>query len=196
MKTKELQEIKNYILKNVDSSKMTKKAYKELIDKIAYTSDRLYYLLLDFKDDYIQDYTEYKISSLKRKILDLKKKNGTNYISKYNKREVTLTYNYDRDIENYETILNRKSLTNLEFMVEAEENFKEKFKKLISKLIDYDYPINYRTDILRISSETQYEFSFLISTGGSLEVIDARIIYACGSINAPHYRFITTLRNK
>ena len=73
METKEIQEIQHFILKNVDESKMSKKAFKELKYSIEVVSRNLNRQLLSFKDNYLKDYVDWNIKQLEIRLKELKK---------------------------------------------------------------------------------------------------------------------------
>ncbi len=85
----------------------------------------------------------------------------------------------------------RKFSCYLEFLNEGNEGYNIKFSRLIETLIEYGI-MAYPLEIKRINSGTPYDFEFLISHNTT--IVHARVILACGMINAPHYRFIITKR--
>lgn len=87
--------------------------------------------------------------------------------------------------------LEKGSLLLFEFMKEADEAYKRRFDNLIEKAMCVDFNVN-RVDVKQVGSGTFSEFSILL-TDGTTE-LHARVIFACGMIKAPHYRFITTTR--
>jgi hypothetical protein len=82
----------------------------------------------------------------------------------------------------------------LKFINEAAENFNTKFNRLVDELVKHgvrSYPLT----IEAISSgSTENDFNFLITHTTTIKTVQvyARIIFAEGLINAPHYRFIIT----
>ena len=81
----------------------------------------------------------------------------------------------------------------LEYINDANQSFNNKIEKMVGKMIDSNITTRFFR-IEKITGGTPYDFAFLISDD-TIE-IHARVIYACGEINAPHFRFITTTRNK
>jgi hypothetical protein len=87
-----------------------------------------------------------------------------------------------------------KSTNTLKFITEAIENYNTKFTRLVSELVKHgvrSYPLT----IEKISSgSTAYDFNFLITHATTIKTVQvyARIIFAEGEFNAPHYRFIIT----
>lgn len=92
-----------------------------------------------------------------------------------------------------------KSITTLEIMKETEENYQQKINQLIDKM-----------EVLNFTPHS-LEIKELSIHGGQLEILigedsrycpdskfefHARTIWAEGMINAPHYRFITTVRGR
>ena len=98
---------------------------------------------------------------------------------------------FDNYVSRIEKKLSNRNILILEFISEADKNFESKLNSLISKLTEYQFSTQH-LNIKKISN-TNSEFSFLISNQ-EIEV-EARVIFACGNINVPHYRFITTKRN-
>lgn len=85
------------------------------------------------------------------------------------------------------------NLNDLEWIKEADENYITKFNKLVDKLVACRMDL-YHLKVEAINGGTARDFGFLISDK-KVEV-HARVIYAQGEVNAPHYRFITTERSK
>jgi hypothetical protein len=85
----------------------------------------------------------------------------------------------------------RKFTSYLEFLNEANKSYLIKFERLIESLVNYGI-MAYPLSIERINGGTDFDFGFLISHNNV--VVHARFIFACGMINAPHYRFIITKR--
>ena len=84
------------------------------------------------------------------------------------------------------------NILRLKFINEANESYKTKFTNLVSKIIDSDFKVTFMK-VEKIGTNAKpNEFSFLISN--KEKEIHARVIYACGMIKAPHYRFIITER--
>ena len=85
----------------------------------------------------------------------------------------------------------RKFTSYLEFLNEANKSYLVKFTRLVETLVEYGI-MAYPLKIERINGGTDFDFGFLISHSNI--VVHARVIFACGMINAPHYRFIITKR--
>lgn len=157
--------------------------------RIAYAKDRFTSLLntnlKDFKNLYLQSSVEFGIKMEKRtaerRIAELKEK-----ISSDNGY-------FTSQIERIEQSIANEMLMTLEFINEANKSFNQKIDSMVQKMIE----ANINTPFLRlqrIAGGTPSEFSFLVSDD-KIE-LHARTIFACGEIKAPHFRFITTIRNK
>jgi hypothetical protein len=77
-------------------------------------------------------------------------------------------------------------------IVEAMNGYNEKFERMVDKLMINDFTAS-RTRVEHVRNMGS-DLEFLI-VNDQVEV-HARVIFACGEINAPHYRFITTVRTK
>jgi hypothetical protein len=165
--------------------------------------------LIDFKDIYLGDYADYKkrvIENEKAKWVaisteetlkaynDKREKEFNEYYSRSSYRSFyptnmsTVTWN----IEKCDKELSTPTLNKFKWFTEAHEGYETKIEKVIDKVDRYEMSTRFMK-IERIN-DAGHAFSFLISNE-EMEV-HARVIYACGEINAPHYRFIVTKRNK
>jgi hypothetical protein len=81
----------------------------------------------------------------------------------------------------------------LEYINEANKSFNNKLASMVEKCIEAKINRN-RCRFHSINGGTPSEFAFLISDENT--ELHARTIFACGEIKAPHFRFITTTRNK
>ena len=81
----------------------------------------------------------------------------------------------------------------LEYINEANKSFNAKIDSMVEKMIQANIGLAHLR-FHHVSGGTPSEFSFLISDE-KIE-LHARTIFACGMIKAPHFRFITTIRNK
>ena len=73
----------------------------------------------------------------------------------------------------------------------AEKSFTTKVKAIIKKLREAGFSEDIYVGYIENSCKVG-ELEFYITDG--IKVMDARLIYACGYIVKPHYRFITTIR--
>ena len=137
--------------------------------------------LVNFKEEYLTDSVKWNFRQLE---------NGLNKAKKV--YEESKTPNNAYYVKMREDRLKLKTTLTLGFINEANEGYNLKIEKLIKKLIESKI----ETRFLKI--EEVYNqvgaFEFLISDS-KIEV-HARVIFANGEINAPHFRFITTKRNK
>ena len=175
-------------MENKTISKAEEKRIKEATETL---TRRLKYELTDFKERFLASYVNYrfaefdaKIRRIKALVFDAEKDGRYGYtLEDFNKRN---NYNI-AELEKEKAL---KFTNTLKFINEANENFTTKFNRLISELVKHgvrSYPLT----INAISSgSTENDFNFLI-THNDVQVY-ARIIFAEGEINVPHYRFIIT----
>jgi hypothetical protein len=131
--------------------------------------------LIDFKERYLKSFVEFKMNEIQKDI--------NRYTEKYGENSDMAAH-----------LIKKKSdvfSRHLEFLNEANEGYNIKFERLIDTLVGYGI-MAYPLKIEKISGGTHFDFGFLISH--SINVVHARFIFACGEINAPHYRFIITKR--
>jgi hypothetical protein len=127
--------------------------------------------LKSFKEMYLESFVNYKMKEIDEAIKrSLEAGQTANYLQAKKEKKFTCY---------------------LEFLNEANEGYLTKFNRLIETLVGYGI-MAYPLKIERINGGTHFDFGFLISH--SINVVHARFIFACGEINAPHYRFIITKR--
>ena len=159
-----------------------------------------------FKDLYLGDYADYQESKIKNQINWRRNlaENPKALRDYNNEKQANLPQTFVRfdevtveglliAIKNLENKLSFNNSNRFEWMSEANDSYKLKFDRLIDKLVGFQIN-NYKLRIETIGAGTSGDFGFLISDD-DIEV-HARIIYACGEIKAPHYRFIVTGRKK
>jgi hypothetical protein len=88
--------------------------------------------------------------------------------------------------------LDRSAINRREWFNEAFDSYQVKFDTMIDKLVDAGFTSRHLRVELVASSASQLEF--LISN--QTTECHARAIWVEGDIKAPHYRFITTTRQK
>jgi len=173
--------------------------------------------LTEFKDTYLNDYAEYQKRVIERERSKWEKISTPELLAEYNKKaeerfnerygnyspNVYVPYSYRKfrptemstvewEIEKCNKKLQYSAINQLNWLTEAHEGYEKKIEKVIDKVDKYEMSTRFMK-IERINNAGS-DFSFLISND-DMEV-HARVIYACGAINAPHYRFIVTKRNK
>jgi hypothetical protein len=197
MEQKRITQIQTDLMKNVTKEDgYSANKIKTTKQKIESTARILNRELLDFHDRYVHDYYVWSIGKIDKELELLKNQNGQTYDYKDPWGEMIQgIYNHDHKIKQLEFTLSRKALTTLQFMDEAEQNYWKKFTNLIGKLNNFSFVVGYGTKVERINGATPDEFSFLITNNYQDLEIHARFIYACGMVNAPHYRFIVTQRH-
>lgn len=167
-------------------SKAQLKREKQLRERLNY---RLNNLLKNFKNNYLRKFVNFRIREIERKM------EHTFYLeenweprSKWDTKP-----NYEAIRKGLQETLDRESLLTLKFINEGNDNYTHSLNKLIAKLVKYEINSSYWT-LKQVYNEISNEFSFLVEND-TIEV-EARLIFAEGPVNAPHYRFITTKRNK
>jgi hypothetical protein len=119
-------------------------------------------------------------------IREKNKLNGSVSFNKYQTRN-----DVEVLIERIELKLSRKNILRFEILTEADKNFQLKFDKLIEKLVGYKMDTRW-LHVIKVRSAGS-EFAFMIA---NKEIsVHARVIFANGDINVPHFRFITTKKN-
>lgn len=137
--------------------------------------------LEEFEDRYLGAYVKWSIGEIEytlKRYVNMKKEQSSTA--------------YDLIIERREVQLSKPHILACEYYAEAKKGYDIKIAKLVAKLIQHGIT----TPHLKVEkvNNAGSELSFLISNA-EME-IHARMIWAEGDINAPHYRFITTKRNK
>ena len=175
-------------MENKQITKAEEKKIKQATETLTFN---LRHKLVDFKERFLTSYVNYRFAEIDAQIKHIKglvfdiEKNG-----RYGYTLEAFNKNNDYKIEQLEKERALKFTNTLKFINEANENFNTKFNRLVSELVKHgirSYPLT----INAISNgSTANDFNFLI-THNTVQVY-ARIIFAEGQINAPHYRFIIT----
>lgn len=176
-------------------SKAQLKREKQLRSSVEAKINRI---LGEFKNEYFTDYKNYFIGVIEKdrkyyqslvdepKLLEEVNANRYKYKLLYESECIQM-------VKIQDSKLARRSLLEFNLYNEASEGFEKKKANLIEKVLGYEMKTTY-LKVERVGSGTHNSFSILISNA-EME-IEARFIYACGEIKAPHYRFIITKRNK
>lgn len=170
-------------------------------------------ILLDFQNKYLQSYADWNEKKIQRRldlIKDFRKEDfiGINIHDNVQVRNLLgyapNRYNADQTFDKYDaerveriasTIakrLDRSAINRREWFNEAFDSYQVKFDTMIDKLVDAGFTSRDLRVELVASSASQLEF--LISN--QTTECHARAIWVEGDIKAPHYRFITTTRQK
>ena len=149
--------------------------------------------LVDFKERFLNSFVDYKFNEFTMQILRIQKR-----IDEKLSKTTSETDSYIKGLEYQKSLIEKqrslKATNTLKFINEAAENFNTKFNRLVDELVKHgvrSYPLT----IEAISSgSTENDFNFLITHKTTIKTVQvyARIIFAEGLINAPHYRFIIT----
>lgn len=158
----------------------TKKAIKAESDLKIQLSNSLNRRLIDFKNLYLQSSVDHNLRNINSRLNQLKK-------------VIAPTPNDLFAIEQLEKRIDRSALESLPILVEADKSFNLKLSNLVSKCIEFGIESRFMK-IEKIGSGSMNDFSILISD--SKIEIHARFIFVYGDIQSPHFRFITTKRNK
>lgn len=179
----------------MENKQITKAEEKRIKQATETLTHRLTYELTDFKERFLASYVNYRFAEFDHQIKHIKslvynvEKNG-----RYGYTLEAFNKNNDYKIAQLEKEKALKFTNTLKFINEANENFNTKFNRLVSELVKHGV-CSYPLTINKISNgSTAHDFNFLI-THNEIQVY-ARIIFAEGQINAPHYRFIITANKK
>lgn len=181
-------------------TKAQEKRIKQLKESL---TRKLSVKLRDFKDTYLGDYVDFKISTIKKEIISCKELiNDPKKLQEYNEITQKLSRGkwympitaerFEIKLKNLEYSLKHSNINSLQWMNEANKGYETKFERLVEKIAVSEMDI-YRLKIDYVGGGTTTDFGFLIYD--DKKEVHARVIYACGEIKAPHYRFITTMRN-
>jgi len=173
----------------VKVNKAAEKRAKQAREALTY---RLSAMLIDFKERFLGSYVAYEMSLFDRDIKHQKeRKFNSEKDGKHGKTEASFNAEVASVIAAIEVRKARVNTNTLKFIVDANDNYNDKFSKMVSALVEHGvqaHPLH----IERISNSTVNDFGFLIKHNDI--TVHARVIFACGPINAPHYRFIITRR--
>lgn len=170
-------------------TKAAEKREKQLRERLTSLLTRT---LVNFQDKYLGAYTNWSIAQVKMDLANEKAKHGTPYPKGRHGVRPGAIQDRSHHIQRLEDQLGRTHTMSLEFLIEAKVGYDRKFSTLIEKLVKYQMDTRFLQVEKVINSGA--ELSFLI-TNDDMEV-HARAIFVNGDIKAPHYRFITTKRNK
>ena len=178
-------------VENVQMKSVSNAELKRIKDKKDRFTNSLNKNLIDFKNLYLKASVNFLMKmeemSIQKSIKRVKDAE-ISYKSGWNSQE-----HKDLYIKNIEARRRPEMIQTLEFINEANKSFNLKIESMVNKMINAD--IHYLFfKIEKINGGTPYQFEFIISDD-KIE-LHARTIFACGEIKAPHFRFITTTRNK
>lgn len=167
----------------METATISKAEQKRIKDATSAVRFKLSKKMIDFKELYLDACVNYEIRQVENRLKSCQE--STEEFFRGTKRTAL--------IEMIEKQLERKNILTLRFINEANDSYEAKVDKIVQKLIKFGFSSRHLR-VERTETEASHEFSFLISNQ-EIEV-HARVIYACGMINVPHFRFITTKRNK
>ena len=166
---------------------MTKAQIKRLEQARKALVNQLNIQLVDFKERFLSSYVQWKFAELESELKKEIKRQAE--WTDAQTRKWNWKPNFPANIARLEKNISQTYSRTLEFITEASENYNLKFERLVAAMIQAGI-VNDSFRVEKIKNATEFDFSFLV-TAGQLQVF-ARIIFACGEINAPHYRFIIT----
>jgi hypothetical protein len=178
-------------MKNTENQTVSNAELKRIKDAKDRFTSHLNRNLKDFKNLYLKECIQFMMKmeemSIQRSIKKIQDAE-ISYKSGWNSQE-----DKDKHIKLIESRRRPEMLQTLEFINDADKSFNQKIESMVCKMIEAKiHPIHFKME--KISGGTPYQFEFLISDD-NIE-LHARTIFACGEIKAPHFRFITTIRNK
>lgn len=139
--------------------------------------------LKEFKNIYLQSSIDHEIKTRENSIFRL------NEEIKLSPKNIIVLKNKILFIQKE---LDQNAILMLETLKDAELSFELKINKLIDKLLEEGFGSKF-FKVERIGSGWN-SFTFLVSN--DIKEVHARVIFANGEINAPHFRFIVTTRQK
>lgn len=172
------------------STTISQAEQKRIKEATNYLDFNLRRKLTSFENKYLQHSVEWAIKDIENKInlnqqaiekVDKTKAFWQNRIDSYN-----------HSIEKLKQQLALDSILKLNVLSEAKVNYDEKVNKIVALLVQEGF--NHLFLKIEEISARGSELEFLISN--DKKEIHARVIFACGEIKAPHFRFITTVRHK
>lgn len=183
---------------------MTNAAIKRQERQARDISFKLERYLKDFKNTYLGDFVNFRSTELQDKFNKYNKlATCPKTLKEYNDHMESMTYRrytpanhsqFEFKASELKKQLDLPNLSLIEWLNEADKNYKSKFNTLVSRLVEFDVSA-YRMKLIFVDDDNNKEFSFMI-TDHLDRVVHARVIYACGMIKAPHYRFIVTERKQ
>lgn len=190
--------------------KESKASLKRIKDLKSLINNRIGGILTPFREKYLAKYLSWGLAPI---IKDAEKYPDLNSLEDFEKMFLNKTYESHGfvKISKYSdtftpddcySLYSRKercinqlkniNITTLGFLTESSKNYDVKYEKLLDKLARSGIKYNHQLKVKQVS-DLGGEFGFEVTDGEM--VVHARLIFANGVINAPHYRFITTVRN-
>ena len=189
------------------------KREKQLREALVFKLDRG---LKTFEDNYVGAYTKFFINQIKKEankygIVLTTKEDFLALIGKTHKETGIVdtrrnTYHSDASTVSHNDAaiayqrktsaqlqLSRLNLLTFKFAKEACAGYTEKFNRLVDKMVAENFN-PHGQDAMKIEYVQNAGYQLEILVSNSEKVFHARLIWAEGHINAPHYRFITTTR--
>ena len=143
--------------------------------------------LTQFENDYLEHSGKWAI----RKLEDLKKQNKK-IAEKAERYWETHIKNNEYRIKLIEEKMQLDSIIKMEAFNTAKQNYDKKINNIVDLLVKEGFShLFFRIEQI---SKCGSELEFLISN--NVKEVHARLIFVHGPIQAPHFRFITTVRQK
>jgi hypothetical protein len=173
-------------------------------------------ILIDFKEKYLTSYVNWMESKILAKMASIPDDSRLNsligfellgdhpelaamagvWLSKRNRDNKFTDFHISSIVSTRNKLLkklSRASTNRLEWLNEANDSYNSKVEKLVTKLISNGFTEGIRFKDVSVAHNG--ELSFLVNLLDGSKECHARTIFANGDIKAPHYRFITTVRN-
>lgn len=169
-------------------SKAEQKRRKQAFE---YLDNALRRSLRRFENEYLDHAARWAVRKIELEIDKIEKMKSE--VDKTKLRWESVIANHDHRIKVLRTTLHLDMILKLQALKDAKENYDEKVNKIVHLLVAEGF--NYQHfKIEQIEDCTSKDLEFLISN--DKKEVHARLIFAHGPIKAPHFRFITTVRQK
>lgn len=177
----------------METLKISKAEQKRRQDAFNYLDAALRKRLIDFENKYLEHAATWSIIKLEDEVKRLEKviEKAVKESTVPRERNCGLLNN-ERSLKMVKETLSRKAIVQMKAFNEAKENYDEKITKLTNLLVEegFSHLFFQIEEFHKLGSELE----FLISN--KTKEVHARLIFAHGPIKAPHFRFITTVRQK
>ena len=160
---------------------LSKAAQKRMKDARQSLVNVLNRTLVNFKNDYLGSYTAWCEFRREQDVADAILRN-----------EKDPTPNNEYYIKRAKEALELKNLNLHRDITDAMDGYNSKFERMVDKLMEANFE-SWRTEVKEVRNMGR-DLEFLIINGET--ECHARVIFVNGAIKAPHYRFITTVRNQ
>lgn len=172
----------------METLKISKAEQKRRQDATNYINAALRRKLKDFENDYIDSAAKWSIRKLELDIegfeSDIKSLDLSRKDYKWRKEQL------ENQIQRVRKALTYDAILKMEAMVAAKQNYDSKINDVVALLVKEGFDHRFRVEDIGMGSVLE----FLITN--TVKEVHARVIFVNGPIKAPHFRFITTVRQK